>query len=155
MPTSGQPQNFWVAMATSSHVNAFMNRVASRYSVRTSKIKKMLDQCQKQEEEMEVPAKRIKLENKENDRNEINAEEENLPTIWLSLKEARIALHSSDKEAILRGERLNDIHILFAQTLLRQQFPGVQGLSCTLTQNRLRFDIDKERVVQVCHVRQL
>ena len=118
-----------------------------------SKIKKMLDQCQKQEEEMEVPAKRIKLENKENDRNEINAEEENLPTIWLSLKEARIALYSSDKEAILSGERLNDIHILFAQTLLRQQFPGVQGLSCTLTQNRLRFDIDKERVAQVCHVR--
>ena len=75
-----------------------------------------------------------------------------MPTVWLSLKEAHMTLYSSDKEAILRGERLNDIHILFAQTFLRQQFPGVQGLNCTLTQNRLRFDINKE-IVQVCHVR--
>ena len=117
-----------------------------------SKIKKMLDQCQKQEEESDVPAKRIKLENKENDRNETNAEKGILRTVWLSLKEAHITLYSSDKEAILKGERLNDIHILFAQTLLKQQFPGVQGLSCTLTQNGLRFDIDKD-IVQVCHVR--
>ena len=41
---------------------------------------------------------------------------------------------------------------MFAQTLLKHQFPGVQGLSCTLTQNRLRFDINKD-IVQVCHVR--
>ena len=97
---------------------------------------------------------RIKLENKENDRNETNAEEVtlNLPAVWLSLKEACTTLYSSDKEAILRGDKLNDMHILFAQTLLRQQFPGVQGLSCTLTQNHLRFDFDKE-IVQVCHVR--
>ena len=54
-----------------------------------SKIKKMLDQCQKQEEESAVPAKRIKLENKENDRNEANAE---VPTEWLSLNKACITL---------------------------------------------------------------
>ena len=47
---------------------------------------------------------------------------------------------------------MNDIHILFAQTLQKQQFPGVQDLSCTLAQNRLRFNIDKD-IVQVCHVR--
>ena len=99
----------------------------------------------------EVPAKRIKLDDKENDRNETNADKEILHTVWLSSKEAHITLYNSDKEAILRGERLNDIHILFAQTLLKQQFPGVQGLSCTLTQDRLRFDIDKD-IVQVCHV---
>ena len=112
----------------------------------------MHDQCQKQEEESDLPAKRIKLENKENDRNETNAEKGILHTVWLSLKEAHITLYSSDKEAILKGERLNDIHVLFAQTLLKQHFPGVQGLSCTLTQNRLRFDIDKD-IIQVCHVR--
>ena len=39
----------------------------------------MLDQCQKQEKESEVQAKRIRLENKENDRNETNAE---VPTVW-------------------------------------------------------------------------
>ena len=71
--------------------------------------------------------------------------------MWLSSKEAHITLYNGDKEAILRGERLNDIHILFAQTLLKQKFPGVQGLTCTLTQDRLRFDIDKD-IVQVCHV---
>ena len=128
-----------------------------------SKMKKMLDNLKKQEEElkaaekqqeegMEAPSKRIKLEDKENDRNEINAEKENPPTVWLSLKEARITLYSSDKAELLRGEKLNDLHILFAQTLLRQQFPGVQGLKCTLTQNQLRFNIGAE-IVQVCHVR--
>ena len=61
------------------------------------------------------------------------------------------SLHG-DKEALLRGGRLNDIHILFAQTLLNQQFPEIQGLSFTLTQDRLRFDINKD-IVQVCHVR--
>ena len=117
-----------------------------------SKIKKMLDQCKKQEEESEVPAKREKLDGKENDRNETNADKEILHTVWLSSKEAHTTLYNSDKEAILRGERLNDIHILFAQALLQQQFPGVQGLSCTLTKDRLRLDIDKD-IVQVCHVR--
>ena len=127
-----------------------------------SKIKKRLDRLKKQEEElkapekqqeegMETPSKRIKLENKENDRNETNAEKENPPAVWLSLKEARITLYSSDKVELLRGEKLNDLHILFAKTLLRHQFPGVQGLNCTLTQNQLRFNIDTE-IVQVCHV---
>lgn len=68
-----------------------------------SKIK-MLDQCQKQEEESEVPAKRIKLDSKENDRNETNADKEILRTVWLSSKEAHITLYNSDKEAILRGD---------------------------------------------------
>ena len=108
-----------------------------------SKVQKMLDHFPT---ESEVPAKRIKLEN---DKNETNAQ---VPAVWLSLKEAHITLYSSDKEAIFRGERLNDLHILFGQALLKQQFPGVQGLSCTLTQNRLRFDIDRE-IAQVCHVR--
>ena len=74
-----------------------------------SKIKKMLDQCQKQEEISKVPAKRIKLDGKENDRNETNADKEILRTVWLSSKEAHITLYNSDKEAILRGKTLNDI----------------------------------------------
>ena len=112
----------------------------------------MLDECQKFEKEPKVPTKRIKLESEENDCNENNVEKEILRTVSLSLKEAHLTLYNSDKEVILRGDRLNDTHILFAQTLLKQQFPTVQGLSCTLTQNRLRFDIDKD-IVQVGHVR--
>ena len=84
--------------------------------------------------------------------NENNVEKEILRTVWLSLKEAHLTLYNSDKEAILRGDRLKDTHILFAQTFLKKQFPTVQGLSCTLTQDCLRFDINKD-IVQVCHVR--
>ena len=74
-----------------------------------TKINKTLDQYQKHEEELDASAKRIQREIRENDRNETNVEEENLLTIWLSVNEARITIYSSDKEAILRGERLNDI----------------------------------------------
>ena len=70
------------------------------FEINDSLIKKMHDECQKQEKELKVPAESIKLENKEKDRNETNAEEENSPAIWLSLKEACITLYSRDKEAI-------------------------------------------------------
>ena len=69
-----------------------------------SKIKKMLDQCQKQKEDSEVPAKRIKLDDKENDRSETNADNEILRAMWLSLNEAHITLYNGNKEALLRGE---------------------------------------------------
>lgn len=86
----------------------------------------MLDQCQKQEKELEVLGKRIKLENKQNYRNETN---DGLPTVWLGLNKARITLYSSDKETILWGERLNDIHILFAQSLLRTNYVALLKVS--------------------------
>ena len=62
-----------------------------------SKIK-MIDQCQKQEEESEVPAKRIKLDDKENNRNETNADKEILRAVWLTLNEAHITLYMVTKK---------------------------------------------------------
>ena len=61
-------------------------------------------------------------------------------------------LYDCDNQGIVKGHKLNDLHILFGQSLLKNQFPEVQGLSCTLTQSRLRFDMEKD-IVQICHVR--
>ena len=69
------------------------------------KIQKIFSHCQKQEEEMEVPAKRIKLENKENERNENIADEVNFP-VWLSLKDPCITLYSSKQRCTLKGREI-------------------------------------------------
>ena len=74
------------------------------------------------------------------------------PKVWLRLRDPVVTLYVQDKEAITNKQQLHDLHILFVQCLLKRQFPEVQGLSCTLTQSRLRFDIQKE-FVQICHIR--
>lgn len=43
---------------------------------------------------------------------------------------------ASEVEGIISGEKLSDLHINFAQKLLKQQFPWVNGLQCTLLQSK-------------------
>lgn len=78
--------------------------------------------------------------------------ENKITKVWLSLKDPTITLSVQDKEAITSGKQLSDLHILYGQCLLKRQFPEVQGLSCTLLQTQLKFDIQKE-FVQICHIR--
>ena len=84
--------------------------------------------------ETETPSKKIKLENEENEGGDNEISPDNF---WVSLKDPRIELYDCDKQGIVKGHKLNDLHILFGQSLLRNQFPEVQGLSCTLTHSRL------------------
>ena len=113
------------------------------------KLRKSFYHSEKQKSEIETPSKKIKLENKENEGggNKISPD-----CLWVSLKDSRIELYDCDNQGIVKGHKLNDLHILFGQSLLKNQFPEVQGLSCTLTQSRLRFDMEKD-IVQICHVR--
>ena len=41
---------------------------------------------------------------------------------------------ASEVEGTISGEKLSDLHINFVQKLLKQQFPWVNGLQCTLLQ---------------------
>ena len=45
-----------------------------------------------------------------------------------------IVLTIADKERILAGEKLDDRHISFAQSLIKKQFPEIAGLRSTLQQ---------------------
>lgn len=49
--------------------------------------------------------------------------------IWV--KCGKYFLSYTDKEALIKGERLSDVHINFGQHLLKQRFPHIYGLSCT------------------------
>ena len=53
--------------------------------------------------------------------------------IWLTSQHG-YSLSMSDKEALCKGERLNDLHINFAQSILKVQFPLAEGLNCSLLQ---------------------
>ena len=122
-----------------------------------SKAQKLLIRCQEKEassESLSQPSKKIKLEDKENfDSSTMTKSKDLSPDVWLSLRDPGVVtLHVQDKEAITSSQKLHDLHILFGQCLLKRQFPEVQGLSCTLIQSRLRFDIQKE-FVQICHIR--
>ena len=61
----------------------------------------------------------------------------------------------SDKEALCKGEKLNDRHINFAQALLKAQFPSVEGLSCMLLQSKPRNCSERIRSgLQIVHSRE-
>lgn len=54
----------------------------------------------------------------------------------------------SDKKLIEEGQRLNDLHIHYAQAILRTSFPGTEGLQNPLFQTgtRIRLDMTKATV---------
>ena len=53
---------------------------------------------------------------------------------WLKLHKA--VLKECDKRLLQNGERLNDHHINYAQTMLRMQFPYLEGLQLTFLQEK-------------------
>ena len=54
------------------------------------------------------------------------------PKQWLSFNNNGIALTEWNKNLILQGERLNDMHIYFAQRILKNHFTNLSGLQSTL-----------------------
>ena len=68
---------------------------------------------------------------------------------WVQL--AGIVLTSSDKQRILDGEKLNDLHINMAQGLLKRQFSEVTGLKSTLLQAKKQQKEDDKLKIQIVH----
>ena len=89
-------------------------------------------------------AKRIKVEDD-------NGVQNSFQEIWATCAGSQITLFEEDKLA-LELDRLNDRHINFAQTLLRNQFSQCYGLQNTLLQGRHEYDVSTN-VVQILHVR--
>ena len=70
--------------------------------------------------------------------------------VWLSFKD--IVLRLNDKHTIDCDQRLTDLHINFAQRLLKHQFPKKNGLRSTLLQERPHSQ-PMENAIQILHVR--
>ena len=62
-----------------------------------------------------------------------------------------VTLSLYDKSKLTCGGLLTDKHITFAQELLRYQFPGTQGLRCTLYQDKGETEMDHG--IQIVHDR--
>ena len=61
----------------------------------------------------------------------ISDERHNASSIWVKLDTIPLSLSNTEKEAIVNGEMLSDLHINFAQSLLRLQFGAENGLHST------------------------
>ena len=78
-------------------------------------------------ESLTQPSKKIMLEDKENS-DSVNMKSKDLfPKVWHSA----VTLHIQDKETLLEGSRFMTC-TFFWECLLKQQFPDLQSLSCTL-----------------------
>ena len=56
---------------------------------------------------------------------------------WIHINS--IILKKSDKELVLNGKRLSDMHINAAQKILSQQFPSISGFDSTLKQRCMAY----------------
>jgi len=76
---------------------------------------------------------------------------QNINMRWV--KTDRTILLDSYKEAILRGDQLDDTVINFAQKLLKRQFPNINGLHNPLLQTKKQVDGEKSQRLQVVYCR--
>ena len=76
---------------------------------------------------------------------------QNINIQWV--KTGRTILIDTHKEAILRGDQLDDTVINFAQKLLKKQFPNINGLHNPLLQTKKQVDGEKSQRLQVVHCR--
>ena len=70
-------------------------------------------------------------------------------TPWLTLN--NINLSSADKDILTAGDELTDMHIDFAQAILKKQFPELSGLHLTLLIPR--YSITSSPALQILHCR--
>ena len=68
---------------------------------------------------------------------------------WLRIGGIKLTL--SDREAIVNGQKLNDLAINVAQKLLRMQFPNLKGFQSTLLQEKKSKSTFEKHKVQIIH----
>lgn len=69
---------------------------------------------------------------------------------WLSC--GKIQLSKQDKQHILGGKELTDLHVNAFQSVARQQFPSFGGLCNTLVAGRVNLVEGQEKFIQIVHV---
>jgi len=70
---------------------------------------------------------------------------------WLHVGGVKLTM--SDRDSVLRGERLDDMVINVAQKLLKSQFPKIKGLNSTLLQGKKISSVFHKNKVQIIHSR--
>lgn len=75
-------------------------------------------------------------------------EEEKHVKEWIEFKKHRLTMQ--DRQVISKGEWLVDKHISFAQTLIKDKFPTINGLKCTQYQTKQLLHL--ENVLQIIHI---
>ena len=81
--------------------------------------------------ENEPPSKKAKVDlGKAIDVEKILDLPDSPPNVWLKFK--GICLTKMDKDVIVSGKELTDLHISFAQEVIKMQFPHISGLQSTL-----------------------
>ena len=74
------------------------------------------------------------------------------PHPWISL-DGYYHLNENDKSIILSGGLLTDKHMNFAQGVLKKQFPGLNGLQCTLLLPKQNIILSPTNYLQIVHTR--
>ena len=69
---------------------------------------------------------------KDEPKNKPNSSSSSMPETWVCWGNSGVGLRMSDKETVLLGLELDDIHIDMFQKLLKDQFPLLNGLSSPL-----------------------
>ena len=72
------------------------------------------------------------------------------PDIWIICNGYR--LYNKNKQQILNGKELNDIHINGACALLREQYPEIGGMESTLYQQYDRALMQPTNAIQILHI---
>ncbi len=70
-----------------------------------------------------------------------------------------VSIQAIDNNTILKGEKLNDLHVNYAQSLLKRQFPNRRGFQSTLFQQRVLNGVTETGLfvneqLQVIHCRE-
>ena len=73
--------------------------------------------------------------------------------IWVTLNSHHFSLSNMEKDIIVNGETLSDLHINFAQTVLKQQFRIENGLNSTILQSNVPPHLKQPPQIQIIHSR--
>ena len=95
------------------------------------------------------PNKRRRTEKDSTERH--NSEAEADVSVWVQC--GGVVLTNDDRRILATGQKLTDQHINYAQTLLRLQFPNLNGLQSTLYQSRSQGFKANTCMLQVIHSR--
>ena len=111
-----------------------------------AKLKKLLEkQATKVDNEVIHQSKKRKLDTNTDEITESPCSIE----MWVILNNFKLS--STDKNVILAGNELTDMHINFCQAILKKQFPKLAGLHSTLLLHRCT--VDKPYALQILHCR--
>ena len=93
------------------------------------------------EDPKEPPVKKVKINDDTNEEQNPGGQDSTSSTsmtcIWVKLNSYNFSLSNMEKDISVNEEMLSDLHINFAQTLLKQQFEIENGLNSTVLQSKV------------------